>query len=115
MATENPIKIVGFEKDITLWVAETKGFLADSDIDITFDHTPNSTKEILGLVEGRWDVAFDNGDNVVGWDEGQGADGKVHDLFIFMGGAQKLTQALFASSDIEEISALKGKTLGVDA
>ncbi|HEY2919604.1 MAG TPA: ABC transporter substrate-binding protein, partial [Candidatus Binatia bacterium] len=48
-------------------------------------------------------------------DEGQGADGKVHDLFIFMGGAKELTQGLFASPDIKEISALKGKTLGVDA
>jgi len=69
----------------------------------------------LGLVDGRWDIAFDNGDNVVAWDEGQGADGKVHDLFIFMGGGQELTQGLFTSSDIKEISALKGKTLGVDA
>lgn len=115
MPTKNPIKIVGFEKDITLRVAESKGFLADSGIDITFDQTPNSTEEMLGLVEGRWDIAFDNGDNVVGWDEGQGADGKVHDLFIFMGGAQELRQGLFTSSDVKEISALKGKTLGVDA
>jgi ABC-type nitrate/sulfonate/bicarbonate transport system substrate-binding protein len=115
MPAKDLIKIVGFEKDVTLWVAETRGFLADSGIDITFDLTPNSTEEILGLVEGRWDIAFDNGDNVVGWDEGQGADGKVHDLFIFMGGAQELTQGLFTNSDIKEISALKGKTLGVDA
>jgi ABC-type nitrate/sulfonate/bicarbonate transport system substrate-binding protein len=115
MLTKNAIKIVGFEKDIALGVAEIKGFLTDYGIDIAFDQTSNSTAEIVGLIEGRWDVAFDNGDNVVGWDEGQGADGKLHALFIFLGGARELSQGLFTSSDIKEISALKGKTLGVDA
>jgi ABC-type nitrate/sulfonate/bicarbonate transport system substrate-binding protein len=109
------IKIVGFEKDITLSVAETKGFFGAQNLEITFDQTPNSTTEISGLLTGKWDVAFDNGDNVVAWDEGQGADGKVHDLFIFMGGSRELNQGLFVSSGINEISALKDKILGVDA
>ena len=115
MLSKTAIKIVGFEKDITLWIAETKGFFAGSGIEVTFDQTPNSTEELLGLIEGRWDIAFDNGDNVVAWDEGQGVDGKIHDLFIFMGGARELRQGLFTSLGIREISALKGKTLGVDA
>jgi ABC-type nitrate/sulfonate/bicarbonate transport system substrate-binding protein len=109
------IKIVGFEKDITLSVAETKGFFSAQGVEIMFDQTPNSTTEISGLLTGKWDVAFDNGDNVVAWDEGQGADGKVHDLFIFMGGSRELNQGLFVNPGITEISGLKGKILGVDA
>jgi ABC-type nitrate/sulfonate/bicarbonate transport system substrate-binding protein len=109
------IKIVGFEKDITLSVAETKGFFSAQGLEIMFDQTPNSTTEISGLLAGKWDVAFDNGDNVVAWDEGQGADGKVHDLFIFMGGSRELNQGLFVNSGITKIMDLKGKILGVDA
>jgi ABC-type nitrate/sulfonate/bicarbonate transport system substrate-binding protein len=109
------IKIVGFEKDITPCVAETKGFFSAQGLEVTFDQTPNSTTEISGLLTGKWDVAFDNGDNVVAWDEGQGADGKVHDLFIFMGGSRELNQGLFVNPGIIKISGLKGKILGVDA
>ena len=115
MLAKDTIKIVGFEKDITLCIAETKGFLAAQNLNITFDQTPNSTTEISGLLAGKWDVAFDNGDNVVAWDEGQGADGRLHDLFIFMGGSRELSQGLFVSPGINEIPELKGKILGVDA
>ncbi len=115
MAAKDRIKVVGFERDLALYIAEIKGFLDSYGVDINFDQTPNSTTEISGLLEGRWDIAFDNGDNVVAWDESQGADGKIHDLFIFIGGPQELTQGLFAGSDINEISAFRGKTLGVDA
>jgi len=68
----------------------------------------------LGLLGGKWDIGFDNGDNVVAWDEGRGADGKTHDLFIFLGGSQELNQSLFVRSDIKEIGDLKGKLLGAD-
>jgi ABC-type nitrate/sulfonate/bicarbonate transport system substrate-binding protein len=115
MTTKDTLKIVGFEKDLTLWVAETKSFFAGQELEVTFDQTPNSTAEISGLLEGKWDVAFDNGDNVVAWDEGQGADGKAHDLFIFMGGSRELAQGLFVSHGINAITDLKGKVLGVDA
>src|SRR5262245_4604956 len=109
------IKIVGFEKDLALWTAETKGFCAAQDLTIAFTQTRNSTEEISGLLEGTWDIAFDNGDNVVAWDEGHGADGKPHDLFIFIGGSKELSQALYCTPDIKEIRQLLGKILGVDA
>jgi NitT/TauT family transport system substrate-binding protein len=109
------INIIGFEKDLVLWVAEKLGFFAAHDLTVSFDQTRSSTEEILGLLEGRWDIAFDNGDNVVAWDEGQGADGARHDLFIFMGGSRELNQALYVTPDVQEIGGLKGKILGVDA
>ena len=113
--TPELIKIVGFDKDITLSVGEAKGFFAAENLVISFDQTLNSTGEILGLLGGKWDIGFDNGDNVVAWDEGRGADGKTHDLFIFLGGSQELNQSLFVRSDIKEIGDLKGKLLGADA
>ena len=109
------IKIIGFEKDLALWVAETKGFFAGQDLTATFTQTRNSTEEISGLLDGTWDIAFDNGDNVVAWNEGHGADGQPHDLFIFMGGGKELSQALYCTPDIIEIRQLQGKFLGVDA
>ena len=109
------IKIVGFEKDLALWAAETKGFFAAQDLSVAFAQTRNSTEEISGLLDGTWDIAFDNGDNVVAWDEGHGADGQRHDLFIFMGGGKELSQALYCTPDITEIRRLQGKILGVDA
>ena len=109
------IKIVGFEKDLTLWVAETKGFFVFQGLTASFDQTRNSTEEISGLLDGKWDIAFDNGDNVIAWDEGQGADREPHDLFIFLGGSQELTQGLYVTPDIKEVRGLRGKILGVDA
>jgi len=91
------IKIIGFEKDLALWAAETKGFFAAQDLIVAFTQTRNSTEEISGLLDGTWDIAFDNGDNVVAWDEGHGADGQPHDLFIFMGGGKELSQALYCT------------------
>jgi len=114
MATDT-VMVVGFSKDLPLVAAERKGFFSAHDLSVVYTQTRNSTEEILGLLEGKWDVAFDNGDNVVAWAEGQGADGKPHDLFIFMGGSQELDQALYGTSDIKEIRELKGKVLGVDA
>jgi NitT/TauT family transport system substrate-binding protein len=113
--SNDTIRIIGFEKDLALWAAEKKRFFASQDLAVSFDQTRSSTEEISGLLEGQWDVAFDNGDNVVAWDEGQGADGTPHDLFIFMGGSQELTQALYGAPDIEEIRDLKEKVLGVEA
>src|SRR4051812_12861556 len=107
------IKIIGFEKDLVLWAAEKIGFFAGQDLTVSFDQTRSSTEEISGVLEGKWDIAFDNGDNVVAWNEGQGADGTPHDLFIFMGGSQELTQALYVAPGIKEIRDLKGKVLGV--
>src|SRR5207247_9521121 len=92
--TTDVIKIVGFDKDITLSVGEAKRFFAAENLAISFDQTLNSTGEILGLLEGKWVIAFDNGDNVVAWDEGQGTDGKTHDLFIFMGRLHELKHTL---------------------
>ena len=109
------IKIIGFEKDLVLWAAEKIGFFAAQDLTVSFDQTRSSTEEILGVLKGKWDIAFDNGDNVVAWDEGQGSDGIPHDLFIFMGASQELTQALYVAPDIEKIGDLTGKVLGVDA
>ena len=103
------IKIVGFEKDLALWAAETKSFFAAQDLTVAFTQTRNSTEEISGLLDGTWDIAFDNGDNVVAWDEGHGADGQPHDLFIFMGGGKELSQALYCTPDITEIRRLQGK------
>src|SRR4030095_10263078 len=109
------IKIVGFEKDLALCAAETNGFFAAQDLIVAFTQTRNSTEEISGLLDGTWDIAFDNGDNVVALDEGHGVRGTPHDLFIFMGGGKELSQAPYCSHDITEIRQLRGKILGVDA
>lgn len=109
------LRIAGFDRDVSLTAADSKQFLAAQNIRITFHQVSNSTEEISGLLEGAWDVAFDNGDNVVAWDEGMGADGKPHDLFIFMGGPSELTQDLFVTADITKLEDLRGKTLGADA
>jgi ABC-type nitrate/sulfonate/bicarbonate transport system substrate-binding protein len=109
------LRIVGFEKGAVLRAAEAMGFFAGEGLDARFTQTRSSTEEITGLLEGTWDIGFDNADNVIAWNEGQGADGRPHDLVIFMGGSRELNQNLYGASDIHEVSQLKGKLLGVDA
>ena len=109
------LKIAGFDRGVLLTVADLKGFLTAENLRITFDQVSNSTMEISGLLDGKWDVAFDNGDNVVAWNQGFGADGRPHDFFIFMGGSAELEQDLFVTPDIGTVEDLRGKLLGADA
>ncbi|HEY1362854.1 MAG TPA: ABC transporter substrate-binding protein [Xanthobacteraceae bacterium] len=99
-----------------IWVAQQKGYFAQSGIDVQLTNTPNSVFQLTGLIEGRFDIALTAIDNVVAYMEGQG-EAKVTrqpDIFAFMGGDNGFL-SLVTVPEVKTYADLKGRTLSVDA
>jgi ABC-type nitrate/sulfonate/bicarbonate transport system substrate-binding protein len=123
MATKKPtdavttLKIIVFPNTtvLPLYVGETMGFFAKQGLAIERTITPTSTFQITKLAAGEFDIAIGAFDNIVAYQEGQGAEIlKNPDLFAFMGVARMNLQ-LVVQPGIQSYADLKGKTLAVDA
>jgi ABC-type nitrate/sulfonate/bicarbonate transport system substrate-binding protein len=102
--------------NITHFIAEDKGFYAREGVKVTFTPTPNSIFQITETVKGRYHIASTAVDNVVAYQEGQGAAplDRTPDLFVFMGGGQ-IDLPLVVAPEVRSYADLKGKPLAVDA
>src|SRR5918992_1002509 len=102
--------------NLPLWAAERQGFFESNGLRVVITPTPNSTFQMQGLAEGRFDVAMTALDNVVAYQEGQG-EAKIPDnpdLFAFMG-ADNGFLSLVGGQGVTSIADLKGKKLSADA
>ena len=99
-----------------LWIAQDKGFFTDNGLEVKITPTPGSVFQIQNLMAGKFDIAFSNYDNVVGYMEGQGEAPlpEPPDLFVFMA-VQYGAVRLVANPEIKTIAELKGKSVAVDA
>jgi ABC-type nitrate/sulfonate/bicarbonate transport system substrate-binding protein len=102
--------------DITHFIAADKGFFAAEGVRVNYTPTPNSVFQIAETVRGRFQVAATALDNVVAYQEGQGAVAldRTPDLFAFLGGAH-IELSLVVAPDVRSYADLKGKSLAVDA
>jgi ABC-type nitrate/sulfonate/bicarbonate transport system substrate-binding protein len=101
--------------NLPIWIARDKGLFARNGVDIQVTDTPNSQFQMVGLIDGKFDLAMTAIDNIVAYREGQGAapvDGS--DLVAVMGGDQGFLR-LVSVPEVRSIAALKGRTLSVDA
>jgi ABC-type nitrate/sulfonate/bicarbonate transport system substrate-binding protein len=110
------VSFFGVASNLPVWSGIEKGFFARQNLNVTTEITPNSIEQFQRLISGDIDIAITAMDNVVAYDEGQGAP-DVHspgDFVAFMGGdSGQLT--LWARPDIRSYADLKGTTLAVDA
>jgi len=99
-----------------LWAAQDRGFFRDAHLAVETSYTPGSVFMMTNLLNGQFDIALTNVDNVVAYDEGQGEVlvSASADLFAFMGGNNGFL-TLYVQPDITRYADLKGKTLAVDA
>src|SRR5262249_15550996 len=58
--------------NLPLWVAQDKGFFARNGLEVGLIATPNSVKQMTGLIDGEFDIAMTAIDNVIAYMEGQG-------------------------------------------
>ena len=117
MATTNLDVIVfpgGF--NLPLWAAQSQGFFAAQEVEVTLHLTTSSMEQLSGLIRGDWDIGMTGIDNVVAYQEGQGeAEIDVTpDLCVFMGGDDAFLR-LVVQGDIASYDDLRGKQLSVDA
>lgn len=99
-----------------LWVAQSKGFLAQRGLTVEITPTPNSTFQMKGVIDGDFDIAMTAFDNVVAYNLGQGeaVTGRKSDLAAFFGADGGFLR-LVGTPEISSIEDLKGRKLAVDA
>lgn len=99
-----------------VWAAQKQGFFAKQGLTINNVYTPNSVDQMVGLIEGKFDMVTTALDNVIAYDEGEGSPKapKNADLVAVMGGTNGAL-SLIARPEIKSIKDLKGRDLAVDA
>jgi ABC-type nitrate/sulfonate/bicarbonate transport system substrate-binding protein len=114
----NDIKLIVFPgaPNLPIFVAREKSFFAEAGARIELSTTPSSVYQIENLTAGKYDIAGTAFDNVVAYQEGQGAVALAgqSDLFVFMGATQ-IELALIVQPEVDSYEKLKGKSLALDA
>ncbi len=113
-----PLRVIAFDGgwNLPMWAAQRQGFFEAQGVSVQLSFTPSSAFLITALLDGKVDIAFATIDNLIATQEGQG-EAKIPDnpdLFAFMGGDGGFF-SIVARPGIDDIPALKGKTLSLDA
>jgi ABC-type nitrate/sulfonate/bicarbonate transport system substrate-binding protein len=113
-----PLEIITFPgaPNLPIFVARERGYFAEHSVAMTMSHTPNSAHMMQELVKGRYKIGGTAFDNVVAYQEGQGAAAldRQPDLFAFMGATQ-IELSLIVAPEIESYAQLKDRSLALDA
>ena len=117
---ENPkeIELIAFPgaPNLPIYAADRLGFFENLGVQVNLTTTTSSPYQVENLVAGKFQIAGTAIDNVIAYQEGQGAIelNREPDLFVFMG-ATKIELSFAVSPDIGSYEDLKGKTLAMDA
>ena len=91
MASPTTLEIIAFPgaPNLPIFVAQEKGFFEHEGVAINLTTTPSSAYQAENLAAGKFQIAGTAFDNVVAYQEGQGAVPlKDTDFFAFMGATQ---------------------------
>jgi ABC-type nitrate/sulfonate/bicarbonate transport system substrate-binding protein len=102
--------------NLPIFVAQEKGLFEKAGVTINLTTTPSSAFQAENLSSGKFQIAGTAFDNVVAYQEGQGAVKlpQPPDFFAFMGATQ-VELAFVTAPDIATYADLKGKSLALDA
>lgn len=98
-----------------LWVATDRGFAARRGLKISVTETRNSVEQMVGLSQGRFDIAMTGFDNVVAYREGQGGGKEPAAPIAAVMGGDTGFLSLIAQPGISDVGQLKGRKIAVDA
>ena len=113
----NTIELICFPgaPNLPIFAAQEHGFFAGENIAVNVTTTPNSAFQAENLAAGKFQIAGTAFDNVVAYQEGQGAVALENtDFFAFMGATQ-VELAFVTQGDIQTYEAVKGTKLALDA
>jgi len=102
--------------NLPVFAALEHGYFSDAGVQVQLETTPSSTYQIEHLIDGSFEIAATAFDNVVAYQEGQGAvqlDEPV-DLVAFMGATQ-IELSLVVAPEVESYADLRGRSLALDA
>jgi len=113
-----PLRVIAFDGgwNLPVWAAQRQGFFEANGVAVQLAFTPNSAALVVGLHDGRYDIAIATIDNFIAYQEGQG-EAKLNgepDFVVVMGGDGGFLSVV-GGPGIRSFADLKGKTLSVDA
>jgi ABC-type nitrate/sulfonate/bicarbonate transport system substrate-binding protein len=101
--------------NLPIFVAQKMGWFEKNGVSVNLTTTPNSAFQAENLASGKFQIAGTAFDNVVAYQEGQGAVAlKDTDFFAFMGATQ-VELAFITQPDVKTYADVKGKVLALDA
>lgn len=113
-----PLRVVAFAgaSNLPIWAAQQQGLFARGGLEVTLELTPNSRAMASDLYGGRYDLALTSIDNIVAYNEGQGeAQLPGPSDFVAFFGVDDGMLSVMAAPDVAELTALRGRTVSVDA
>ena len=68
-AADGPLKVIVFPGGFNwpIWVAQEKGFFKDNGVAVELTPTPSSVFQLVGLIEGKFDIAITAIDNLIAY------------------------------------------------
>jgi ABC-type nitrate/sulfonate/bicarbonate transport system substrate-binding protein len=118
VSTPPTVELIAFPgaPNLPIFAALEKGWFSESGIDLKLTTTPSSAFQAENLANGKFQIAGTAFDNVVAYQEGQGAVAlpEKPDFFAFMGATQ-VELALITAPQIASHADIKGKSLALDA
>ena len=116
--TIDPLRLIAFPgaPNLPVFVAMDRGYFEAAGVNVLLETTPSSSYQAESLIKGAFQIGATAFDNVVAYQEGQGAVSfeESPDLFAFMGATQ-LELSLVVAPEIESFNDLRGKSVALDA
>ena len=104
------IRLNVFRTDAATVAARAHGFFAGDGLDVQVTTTPNSTDQMRGVSQGKFEIVSTAFDNVLAWSGREGAE-----IVAVAQISDKTVLPVFVRPEIKAWSDLKGKKLAADA
>jgi ABC-type nitrate/sulfonate/bicarbonate transport system substrate-binding protein len=104
------IRLSVFRTDAAMVAARVHGYFAAEGLDVEITSTPNSTEQMRGVSQGKFEIASTAFDNVLAWSGREGAE-----IVAVAQISDKTVLPVFVRPEIKTWSDLKGKKLAADA
>jgi len=104
------IRLNVFRTDAATVAAKSNGYFAGEGFDVEVTATPNSTDQMRGLSQGKFDIVSTAFDNLLAWSGREGAE-----IIAIAQISDKTVLPIFVRPEIQNWSDLKGKKLAADA
>ncbi len=116
--TSTPINLICFPgaPNLPIFAAIENGAFRDAGVEIAMETTPSSVYQAENLINGTFQIAGTAFDNVVAYQEGQGAftPETAPDLCAFMGATQ-VQLAFVTAPEVKTFDDVRGRKLALDA
>ena len=108
-AEELRVNVFPVSQNLTVFVAQEKGFYAKQDLQVEIQFTPNSQAQRDGIAKGAFEIAHAGVDNAVALVDAGQAD------VVIVGGGGNAMNELIVRPEIHGYEDLRGKAMVVDA